>query len=254
MKTKKNQNVYIYGRHAAMEALASPEKGLVRKVFLAPGLKDTELKDLARKAGATIAELSINRATDAELRDASHQGIVCLVDTDKLMISYKNFASNLKIEKDTLLVVLGELHDPQNIGAIIRSAAAFGAAGVLIPEHNQGQVTGSVIKVSAGMAFRVPLVSIGNVNSTLEDLKKKGFWIYGFASEGEKKLDEELFDAPTVFVFGNESKGVRLKTMEACDIRLSIPIDKRCDSLNVSASASVALYAWSLKHRIGTFA
>ena len=151
-------------------------------------------------------------------------------------------------------MVLGELHDPQNIGAIIRSAAAFGAAGVLIPEHNQGQVTGSVIKVSAGMAFRVPLVSIGNVNSTLEDLKKKGFWIYGFASEGEKKLDEELFDAPTVFVFGNESKGVRLKTMEACDIRLSIPIDKRCDSLNVSASASVALYAWSLKHRIGTFA
>ena len=106
----------------------------------------------------------------------------------------------------------------------------------------------AVVKVSAGMAFRIPLVSVGNVNTTIRDLKEQGFWIYGLAGEAEKGLSDERFDAPAVFVLGNESKGIREKTLEHCDILLSIPTDPRCESLYAAASAAVALYAWSTQH------
>jgi 23S rRNA (guanosine2251-2'-O)-methyltransferase len=97
------------------------------------------------------------------------------------------------------------------------------------------------------MAFRVPLVSIGNVNTTLRDLKDKGYWIYGLAMEGTP-LNEENFDAPSVFVLGNEGAGIREKTLETCDIALSIPMNPRCESLNVAVSAGVVFHSWSQKH------
>ncbi len=98
------------------------------------------------------------------------------------------------------------------------------------------------------MAFRVPLVTIGNVNDTLRDLKERGFWTYGLDGEAKQSITQEKFDAPTVFVFGNEENGIRQKTLELCDISLSIPMHPGCESLNVAASAAVALYAWSTKH------
>src|SRR6185369_57740 len=98
-----------------------------------------------------------------------HQGYIGAIKINKLVRNYGEFMEGLMVTPDTALVVLGEVQDPQNVGAIIRTAAGFGIAGVLIPEHNQAQVTGSVVKVSAGMAFHVPLVSIGNVNDTIRD-------------------------------------------------------------------------------------
>jgi 23S rRNA (guanosine2251-2'-O)-methyltransferase len=106
-----------------------------------------------------------------------------------------------------------------------------------------------VVKVSAGMAFRIPLVSIGNVNNTIRDLKERRFWIYGLETGSSQKISDEKFDAPAVLVFGNEGAGVREKTLELCDIKLEIPIDPRCESLNVAASAAVALYAWSARRK-----
>ena len=90
--------------------------------------------------------------------------------------------------------LLGEIQDPQNVGAVIRSAAAFGVSGILIPDHNQAQVTGAVVKVSAGMAFRVPLVSIGNVNTVVRDLKERGFAVYGLAGEAKQIITKEAFE------------------------------------------------------------
>ena len=143
---------------------------------------------------------------------------------------------------------MGELQDPHNVGAIIRSAAAFGVSGVLMPEHNQAPITGAVVKVSAGMAFRIPLVRIGNINTVIRDLKERGFWVYGLDGEAKTSIVDESFDAPTVFILGNESKGIREKTAELCDVMLSIPMHPQCESMNVASSTSVALYAWSAKH------
>jgi len=105
-----------------------------------------------------------------------------------------------------------------------------------------------VVKVSAGMAFRVPLVSISNVNTTIRDLKEKGFWMYGLDARGDAVLGKETFDKPTVFVLGNEGAGLRKMTAEVCDTLLSIPLDQRCESLNASASAAVVFYEWARQH------
>ncbi|MCK5095879.1 MAG: 23S rRNA (guanosine(2251)-2'-O)-methyltransferase RlmB [Candidatus Pacebacteria bacterium] len=244
----KERKTYIYGKHALIEALAhSPQS--IKKVFLSSNIDDEELLTLIKETGVPTSKLSGDATLGKDLREATHQGVVALVANEGLMRPYKEFIKDLEIKEDTSLVILGELQDPQNIGAVIRSAAAFGVSGVLMPSHNQGQATGAVVKVSAGMAFRIPLVTIGNINDTIRDLKKRGFWVYGLAGEAETKVTDEKFDAPTVFVLGNEAKGVREKTRDLCDIMLSIPIDQKCESLNAAASAAIALYAWSAKHQ-----
>lgn len=238
--------IFIYGKHALTEALEHAPKA-VQKVFLAPSVDDPKLKQLISKRGLTINALRDSGAYDVE-RGASHQGVIAQVTLGGLMRSYDEFVSELHVNEHASLVLLDELQDPHNVGAIIRSAAAFGASGVLIPEHNQAPVTGAVVKVSAGMTFRIPLVTIGNVNQTLRDLKNQGFWIYGLAGEGTNSLPHEKFERPSVIVVGNEGDGIRQKTRELCDTLLSIPMDPRCESLNAAAAAAVSLYAWSTRH------
>ena len=242
----KQEKIYIYGKHALMEALRNSPKA-VDKVYL-ESRQDKEIEALVSKLGLSVGKLSEGIGEGVE-RGAKHQGVIGRVVISRLVRPFDEFISKLKISPDTALVVLGEIQDPQNVGAIIRSAAAFGISGVLIPEHNQAPVTGAVVKVSAGMAFRIPLVQIGNVNETLRSLKQKNFWVYGLDAEAKQSLASEKFEEPAVFVLGNESKGIREKTLELCDIPLSIPMHPQCESLNVAASAAVVLYVWSGKHK-----
>lgn len=241
------ENLYIYGRHAVEEALCAL-RPILSRVLIAPGRKDDGLRKMVEAAKVSVSPLEIGKLTKAIDKDAVHQGVVGIIPIRKLMQSYKDFASLLQVTPHTSLVLLGEVQDPHNVGAIIRSAAAFGVSGVLIPEHNQAQVTASVIKVSAGMAFKIPLVTIGNVNTVARDLKEKGFWIYGLDGDAKVSVTEERYDNPSVFILGNEGRGLREKTRELCDILLSIPMHGRCESLNVSVSAAVALFAWSSQH------
>jgi len=219
------------------------------KVFLARNNDDATLKKAIKNAGIMVSTLGSGK-NDKKIVDdkATHQGIIGQVSLEKLMQNYKNFIEGLEINKDTVLLVLGEIQDPHNVGAIIRSAAAFGVSGVIMPQHNQSPITGTVVKVSAGMAFRVPLISVSNINATIKDLKEKGFWVYGMEGESDKNIADEAFDTPTVFILGNESKGIREKTKESCDILVSIPMHPQSESLNVAASTAVALYEWSKKH------
>lgn len=241
------QKTYIYGKHALKEALRHRPEA-VEKVFLSPQIDDTELRELISRTGVRSGTFEPKKTPGGVSPDASHQGVIASISPSKLMLSYQSFANTLAVGADTALVLLDELQDPHNVGAVIRSAAAFGISGVLIPEHNQSQVTGAVVKVSAGMVFRIPLVSVGNVNTVLRDLKDRGFWIYGLEGDAPNNITKEKFDAPALFVVGNEAKGIRLKTRELCDVLLSIPTDPRCESLNVAASSAVALYAWSAEH------
>jgi len=238
--------IYIYGKHALTEALLHTPQA-VKKVFLAPQMDDVALRELVDKSGVTQAVLGAG-SVPQEAGGASHQGVIGLISVKELVVEYDSFIEGLTVAPDTALVLLNEVQDPHNVGAVIRSAAAFGISGVLIPEHDQAPVTGAVVKVSAGMAFRIPLVSIGNTNHTLRDLKERGFWIYGLAGEGANPLTKEEFTVPAVFVLGNEARGIREKTRELCDIRLAIPMHPQCESLNAAASMAIALYAWSAQH------
>ncbi len=241
-ETKKQEKIYIYGRHVLSEVLAGKPRA-VKKVFLDPGLKDANISALLAKHNIPTSPL---RAREAQFvsKGAVHQGAITLIDTSLLSVSLDEFLSTVTKEAQPALVLLDEIQDPHNVGAIIRSAAAFGISGVLIPRHNQAGITATVVKVSAGMVFKVPIISVANVNHALRMLKKAGFWIYGLDGAGAQQIDKEAFDAPTVFVAGNEGAGIRKKTQELCDVLVYIPIEQQCESLNVASATTVAFYAW----------
>jgi|JI10StandDraft_1071094.scaffolds.fasta_scaffold46840_4 23S rRNA (guanosine2251-2'-O)-methyltransferase len=241
------ETTYVYGKHAVKEVL-TVRPALVRTVHLAPDFTDEGILDLIKQAKIARASFDPKKLPKGISPDAVHQGIIAQVEIGKLLVPYDSFVKSLKVTSDTGLIVLGEVQDPQNVGSIIRSAAAFGIAGILIPEHRQAPLSGAVIKVSAGMAFRVPLVQIGNVNHTLEDLKLKGFWTYGLEQSASQPVSREGFEKPSVFIVGNEADGIRAKTLEHCDIPLMIPMHARAESLNAAVATAVVLSHWSQKH------
>lgn len=238
-----HENTYIYGKHAVKEALDRVPHA-IRHLYFVSGHDHKKLFERSRELN-----IAYDNCDDAHLprgvdKDVVHQGILALVSPSKIMIPFKKFLDEMTVTDTMGLVLLDELTDPHNVGAVIRSAAAFGISAVLIPEHRQAQVTGTVVKVSAGMAFALPLVQVVNVNNALRDLKDKGFWVYGLTSDGTNPLAEERFTKPSVFVLGNEGRGIREKTEELCDFHLRIPIEKSCESLNAAVSAGVVFYAW----------
>jgi 23S rRNA (guanosine2251-2'-O)-methyltransferase len=240
--------VYIFGKHAVLEALIHrPE--LVRELHIEHGFNDEKIFNRLTKTKIVPKPLNPKRLPGGLRGEAVHQGIIAGIAVSDLMIDYKDFIQTITPSPSTCVLILGEVQDPHNVGAVIRSAAAFGLAGVLIPPHNQSPVTGTVVKVSAGMAFRIPLVEIRNVNATVRDLKERGFWIYGLAGEeGALSAPTEVFTKPTAFILGNEGSGLREKTREVCDNLISIPMHPRCESLNAAASAAIVMYAWSAQH------
>src|SRR3989344_563710 len=153
--------IFIYGKHALLEALRHTPQ-VIRKVFLAPEMRDTELRALLEKHSIPTTELATGRGKELVGTDAPHQGVVATMNPTALLVSLDDFLKTLNLRTNPSVAVLGEVQDPHNVGAIIRSAAAFGLSGVLIPEHNQVGVTGAVVKASAGVGVRLPLVSIGH--------------------------------------------------------------------------------------------
>ncbi|MES2088126.1 MAG: 23S rRNA (guanosine(2251)-2'-O)-methyltransferase RlmB [Patescibacteria group bacterium] len=242
-----HNKIYIYGKHALAEALTNTPK-VIEEIFMTSTFDDSAIRAQVKKLGLATSVLLPNKLPKEVDSQAAHQGIIGVLSFDRLIQPFTQFAENLKITPDTSLILLGELSDPQNVGAVIRSAAAFGISAVLIPEHNQAQITGSVVKVSAGMVFRIPLVSVSNVNTSLRELKDRGFAVYGLEGGAKYTMPKEEFELPTIFVLGNESEGIREKTRELCDKLISIPISPNCESLNAGVSAAVAFYAWSAKH------
>lgn len=243
----KNSVEYIFGKHAVRELLQE-RPDVVVEVHAAPDFSDETLLQLVETQKIQLKVLNLKNPPRGISSNAAHQGVVAGIIAEKLTVPYKQFVDTLPMDKNTGLLVLGEVQDPHNVGAVIRSAAAFGLAGVLIPPHNQAPVTGTVVKVSVGMAFRIPLVTISNVNATLRDLQERGAWVYGLEGDGTVSTTTEEYPKPSVFVLGNESTGLREKTKAVCDDLVSIPIHSRCESLNAAAATAVVLASWSAKH------
>ena len=243
----KEEIEYIFGKHSAREVLRE-RPDVVVEAYVAADFSDESILVMLEEKRVPLRVLSLKNPPRGVSANASHQGIVIGIVSLRLTIPYKKFRESLTITPHTALLVLGEVQDPHNVGAVIRSAAAFGLAGVLIPPHNQAPVTGTVVKVSAGMAFRIPLVTIPNVNTVLRDLQSDGFWVYGLEGEGTTTTTKEKYVRPSVFVLGNEGSGLREKTKELCDELLSIPIHPRCESLNAAAATAIVLAGWSTQH------
>ena len=238
----KPQKIYIYGRHSLLEALQGAPRA-VKNVFLEDAETEKGIVDLAEKHGIAVKPLGGQEARTVG-EDAVHQGVIGVLNPDALFVELEDFLNELDLTANPAVAICAEVQDPHNLGTIVRSAAALGLSGVIIPARKQVSVTGAVVKTSVGMVFQIPLVKVDNVEQTLHALKDKGFKIYGLDMAGEKLTDAK-FNTPSAFVLGNEGAGLSEATLQLCDSRLSIPMHERAESLNVAASAAVVFYVWS---------
>lgn len=235
---------WVIGRNPVLEAL---QAGLpVKRAYVAEGVeRDDRLRDILRHAADHgIALLQATRGElDRLTNGAAHQGVALQLPAYEYLHPDDLLAQALDSPDPALVVACDSITDPRNLGAIIRSAAAFGAAGVIIPERRSAQVTAAAWKTSAGAAARVPVARATNLNRTLRQYADAGFVVAGLA--GESDLDVAGIpgvDGPVLLVVGSEGEGLARLVRENCDVLVSIPISSSVESLNASVAASIALY------------
>jgi 23S rRNA (guanosine2251-2'-O)-methyltransferase len=243
-----NNNIYIYGRNTIEETLYNEPKR-ISKIFVRDTLKDNQLTTIFDSASQN--RIPISHVPGSKLYDlvgnVNDQGVVALMSA----IGYNDFGEwldTIDTSSYTGILLLDEIEDPGNLGAILRTAAAAGISAVLVPKHGQAPINATVLKASAGTAGRIPIVRVGNLNQTILTLKDEGFWFAGLDMQGDKNIWDLEVDRPLAFVIGNEGKGIRKKTLEHCDYHFRIPMENGVESLNASVSAALVCYEWKRKH------
>lgn len=230
----------LSGIHPVAEALRSShplERLLIAQGAGGPRLQ--EIIDLARRASIPV-RFEPRNALDRLAGSSAHQGVVALG-------AAKKYADLDSVASSDLIVVLDGVEDPHNLGAIVRTAHAAGAGSVVIPERRAAGVTDVVAKAAAGALEHLPVVRVTNINRALEELKHRGYWIYGLDERGVEDYAKVDYGAPTVFVLGGEGKGLHEQTRKHCDLLVRIPMAGKISSLNVSVAAGVVLFEWRRK-------
>jgi 23S rRNA (guanosine2251-2'-O)-methyltransferase len=232
----------IAGVHPVREALRAHrafDRVLVARGAGGPRLQ--EIIDLARERSVTL-RFEPREALDRVSNGATHQGVVA-VGAARAYAELDDVVPGAH-----LLVVLDGVEDPHNLGAIIRTAQAAGASAVIVPDRRAAGLTETVAKAAAGALEHLPVVRVGNVNQTLQDLKKRGFWIYGLDERGGRLYHDMEYAQPTVFVLGGEGHGLHDLVKKHCDALVRIPMSGAIASLNVSVAAGVVLFEWRRRH------
>jgi len=227
----------LSGIHPVAEALRAGRP--LDRVLVAQGAGGPRLQeiiDLARQSHVPVRfeqRQTLNRMAGTP----AHQGVVALGAAQK-------YADLDAVPQGELLVVLDGVEDPHNLGAIIRTAHAAGASGIVIPERRAATVTDVVAKAAAGALEHLAVIRVTNINRALEDLKKRGYWIYGLDERGDQAYDHVDYTSPTALVFGGEGKGLHEQVRKHCDALVRIPMAGKISSLNVSVAAGVVLFEW----------
>jgi 23S rRNA (guanosine2251-2'-O)-methyltransferase len=241
----------IYGVNPVKELLRGGGESLA-ELWLAEGARSpavAELESRAREAGARVKHAPRARLDRLAGVDR-HQGVVAILEG---AFRYAEVAGLLEgaraLGEPPLLVILDGVEDPQHLGAIIRSAVAFGAHGVVIPRDRAVGVTSVVVKASAGVVERCQVARVVNVARTIEELKEAGVWSVALAADGDQELTRLDLKGPTALVLGSEGEGIRPLVRRSCDLGGRIGMVGQVESLSVSAAASVALYEVARQRR-----
>ena len=232
----------IEGRNAVIESLRSGEN--IDKIYLAKGETDKTLGHIASRArekGIVVVEAD-RRKLDGMSRTHAHQGVIALAAMREYVSVQSLLDAAAEKGEAPLLVVCDEISDPHNLGAILRTAECAGAHGVIIPKRRSAGLTAIVGKTSAGAVSYMPVARVANLPATLEELKKKGVWVYGTAAEGTTPLYDADLKGPAAIVIGSEGSGMGRLVREKCDFLVSIPMKGHISSLNASAAAAILLY------------
>lgn len=240
-------DTYIFGRHPVQEQLLK-DPGKFEKIFLREGLSGSYVQEITSLASQN--RIPVSHVPGRKLFDlvgkVNDQGIVALI-SPVTYLDFHDWIETLSPDANTAVLILDEIEDPHNFGAILRSAAAAGITAVLVAKHRQAPVNAMVYKTSAGTAGRIPIVRTVNLNQAILELKEHKFWIAGLDQAAEKTIWEMDADVPMGFVIGNEGRGVRRKTSEHCDYHYTIPMENDVESLNASVSAALVCYEWKRK-------
>ncbi len=235
---KRAERLWIYGRHAGLAAIANPRRR-VKRILAADGaldwLEEARLSPERRALVRTAPAAKLDRALHP---GAVHQGLA--VEVEELVRARLKEACRPEARRPVL--VLDQITDPHNIGAIFRSAAAFGAKAVIVQERRTPPLAGALAKAAAGAVEIVPSVPVVNVARALEGLKTLGYLCVGLAGNADGELGDLPRDRPIALVLGAEGAGLRRLVAETCDRLVRIRVDRRMESLNVSNAAAVALY------------
>jgi 23S rRNA (guanosine2251-2'-O)-methyltransferase len=230
----------LFGIHAVTEALrAQPEK--VERICIERGQKNPRIQaliELARRSGVRIV-FEERSWLDRKADGSRHQGVLCYAaemdtfDAEEIVEQAKS---------PGLIVVMDGIEDPHNLGAVLRSAEAAGADGVLLPRHRSTNLSATVVKASAGAASHLRVARVPNIAQMIDSLKKKGFWIAGLDAAADRPIWEVDLTVPVALILGAEGSGLHRLVKQKCDFVVSLPIYGHVGSYNVSVAAGMALY------------
>ena len=250
----------IYGIHPVEEALNNNPK-IIEKIYVKSGLSNKDLPVLlaiCKENKIPVTDIS----SDDKMRDlagtAYHQGLIAITrDFEYIEMEdvIKLVEDNRKNNKPSLIIIMDELTDTQNVGAIIRTAVGVGAAAVIVPKHRQAPITGATYKASAGMVNHIPIVRVANLGVAIDKLKDAHVWVAALAMDTPPPLESGRggeanslwsldMTGDMAIIVGNEGEGVHKHNIENSDYILSIPMDSKLESLNASVSAAIVMYEW----------
>ena len=243
LSNKKNLDDWIWGKHSVYEALISQRP--INRIWCTTEIFSSEkfyilLKDFKSK-GVLIEEVSWNRISQLTY-GSSHQGVALQLASSKTISLEELISISKNNSTNPIILALDGITDPHNVGAIVRSAEAFGCKGIIIPQRRSAGLTGTVAKVAAGALEHLPVSRVVNLNRSLEKLKEKGFLVIGLSGDGQLSISKFNEKTPLVVVVGSEDKGISLLTQKKCDFLLRIPLKGKTSSLNASVAAAISLF------------
>ena len=233
----------LAGRHAITEAIKAGRG--INRILLADGLHGNsvrELRDLAREHGITLDIVNRSKLDAAVPEGVRHQGVLAYVAPVAYVAVEEIIASAREKGEEPLLLLLDGIEDPQNLGALLRTADAAGVHGILLPRRHSVPLTETVARVSAGALEYVPVARIGNIAQTMRSLKEQGFWIAGADMSGEETYDCANLTGALVLVIGSEGRGMSRLTRDLCDFTVRLPMCGKINSLNASVAGAILMY------------
>lgn len=232
----------VEGRNPVFEALVADMP--IEKIFIsnrAGGSQISKLISLAKEKGVPFKSVPPDKI-DEIAKTESNQGVVAIC-AEVSYVSLEDILSKAEEKKEPpFIIIADEITDPHNLGAIIRTANAVGAHGVVIPKNRSVGVNSVVFKTSAGAAAHTPVARVNNLAQAMEELKKRGLWITGADMAGEQEMCDADLLGPLAIVIGSEGKGIMKKVKEHCDFLVRIPMVGEINSLNASVAAAVLMY------------
>lgn len=238
----KTSSVLIYGKHPVVAALNNNRRKHINLFTTKEILTEIEKLTLKISIPATILK---PESLNAMLPPGTNHQNIILESLPLASLDLEDLIEQDQSKSSSCLILLDQVTDPHNIGAIIRSAAAFSASAVILTDHNSPKENNTIIKCAAGACETVPMIHITNLVNCIKELKKAGYWIIGLDGHTKLTLKESVFSEKIAIILGSEDKGLRKLTKENCDYVVKIPISSSLESLNVSNAAAIALYEFA---------